>query len=142
MLPIKGAHVTKSDNPVILCGSNHALRSLFKKKHNYSCSCKDLPFDTLCASPETTLDFGCTFPAHVKHAYSALATRFVEIELTDPIFPSDKILHEGRPLWSQWFSFLKENTTSFPSHADSLKSNDPSSAPGQPPADDAGPSFD
>ena len=122
-LPIKGSQVQKSDNPPILCASNHSLRDLFYQKFRYSCGCRNLPYHSLCESstPE------CTFPRNIRTSYAALAARLHEIEITDPIFPPKTSSFYGKPLWPQWNQFLIDCTIAAPSLASALGKD---SAPG------------
>ena len=82
-LPVKGSHNLKEDNPLIIATANDPLRTMVKAKRPFFCECssfKDL--NTLC-----NLTPLCTPPQRTFDLFDALATRNLQYELTEPIFP-------------------------------------------------------
>lgn len=93
MLPVKGSHIHKTDNPLIITCANHSLRDLLLRKYSLFCDC-DMPVryhedHTLCNHKGLTCN---STPFH-ESLYKAICARIQEVYISTPLFPLERSLH-------------------------------------------------
>lgn len=98
-LPIKGTHVIKKDNPLILCTANLTLKSLVLKKTSSSCLCSRADDGTpLCKETKY-----CKVTKEAIDFYDALLARLKVISITKPVYPNGKKFPED---WEEYNNLL------------------------------------
>lgn len=89
-LPVKGSHVFKKDNPLIISAANHSLHSIVSQKLANSCTCPhsrtDLEIPNYCS---TGLCNTSPYFALVESFYTTMCARIFEYHITRPLFTKD-----------------------------------------------------
>ena len=98
LLPIKGGHVHKTDNPFIITCANHSLRDLVLRKYSARCDCKfpsrsSTTIFPLCNNINSKHS-ACSVTPFADSFYRALCARIQEVHLENPLFPSDPVQHD------------------------------------------------
>ena len=97
-LPIKGTHILKKDNPMIISSSNYSLTEIFQAKFSVTCKCPKTNPRTFCSNLNE-----CTTPQNIKNLYKAIYARLIPMEIKDPLFPNGDAEPE---LFYEWKQFL------------------------------------
>jgi hypothetical protein len=96
LLQVKGSHIHKTDNPLIISCANHSLRDLLLKKYSLTCECSIPPRSSnsqmLCKN-ENSHAPNCTVTDFHHSLYKALCSRIDEVQVLHPLFPQDRSLH-------------------------------------------------
>jgi hypothetical protein len=96
LLQVKGSHIHKTDNPLIISCANHSLRDLLLKKYSLKCECSIPPrssdSQSLCKN-EKSYSPNCTVTDFHHSLYKALCSRIDEVQVLHPLFPQDRKLH-------------------------------------------------
>ena len=86
-LPIKGSHIQKTDNPLIISAANHSLKQLVERKYATGCTCTherhgldQVPF---------CRDLRHNVSAFTSSFYATMAARIYEIRVFEPLVRPD-----------------------------------------------------